>query len=595
MTTWFVDGLHGNDANAGTSAAAAFATLAKAASVMTAGDTVNVCATTTYTLTSSLTWPAGSAVSTISGANASGVVDGTSASIATATNGVSPFAMSGGAGGAGFNLAYLACSSTATSPGAAIAITSGFCGITANHCSFRGFSTLATGTSSSDAKSLYDCEVSGSTGIGLNINSAQLALDSCAIHSNAGGGTAVFTNQPVSVRDCEIYANGGHGFWTNGDYPGQTSLIGCTLANNAGDGYRDANATHARSLLFVNNVFYGNSGYGANTGSAPIVVLNAVNAYGANTSGARNNVPAGTGDLTLTANPFASAGNLTPNTTAGGGAVLRAAAYPGTFLDGTTSYRDVGAIQHQDAGAAQPPPTPTLSVVDKGDGTGATATISGGDSAASNAVYVSPVPGSGNAAFTLGATIAGNNPGNLSLSPGNYLAYAEATENGLDALPSNTVFFTTTAAGGTTSIRAAIYSYFATHSAITALVGSNPARVCPVHLPETFARPALLYARAVGGHEHVLTGSAGYALTRFKLECLGDTYAQCDALAEAVRQAADGAENKTIGGVTILGMTIDEEEGDQDDYYPPIDASDAGVYVIRLFYDVMYLESIPTP
>lgn len=99
-------------------------------------------------------------------------------------------------------------------------------------------------------------------------------------------------------------------------------------------------------------------------------------------------------------------------------------------------------------GGGTPPSTPTLSVADKGDGTGATATIAGGDAGASNAVNVSPLPSAtGNVAYAQAATIAGNGSGALVLTPGTYLAYAEASENGLTSLPSNTLVFRTTGGG----------------------------------------------------------------------------------------------------------------------------------------------------
>lgn len=98
-----------------------------------------------------------------------------------------------------------------------------------------------------------------------------------------------------------------------------------------------------------------------------------------------------------------------------------------------------------------PPPTPTLSVADKGDGTGATATITGGDAGASNAVYVAtaPIAGGVNVGWTLAATIAGNGSAALALANGFYVARAIATENSLTSLPSNEPAFTTT--GGAAS------------------------------------------------------------------------------------------------------------------------------------------------
>ncbi|HWB13342.1 MAG TPA: hypothetical protein VG826_29220 [Pirellulales bacterium] len=103
-----------------------------------------------------------------------------------------------------------------------------------------------------------------------------------------------------------------------------------------------------------------------------------------------------------------------------------------------------------EGGGSSPPPAPALSVVDNANGTGATATIAGGDAGASNAVYTSPLPAAlGSLSWTQKATIGGNNSGALSLANGLYLAYAEATEGGLCSLPSNTVVFRVT--GGSTT------------------------------------------------------------------------------------------------------------------------------------------------
>jgi len=57
--------------------------------------------------------------------------------------------------------------------------------------------------------------------------------------------------------------------------------------------------------------------------------INANNAYGSNTNGARNGIPVGTNDVTLTANPFnnAGSGDFSLNGTAGGGAACKGAGF----------------------------------------------------------------------------------------------------------------------------------------------------------------------------------------------------------------------------------------------------------------------------
>lgn len=100
------------------------------------------------------------------------------------------------------------------------------------------------------------------------------------------------------------------------------------------------------------------------------------------------------------------------------------------------------------SGGSTPPPQPTLTVTDLGNGTGATATIAGGDAGASNPVMVAPLPRAlGNVAWSLGTTINGNNSGTLGLANGTYLAQVQAAESGLYSLESNTVFFQVTGGG----------------------------------------------------------------------------------------------------------------------------------------------------
>lgn len=102
------------------------------------------------------------------------------------------------------------------------------------------------------------------------------------------------------------------------------------------------------ALDLMANSFYGCGAYGVslpNYATAAdgdkVVYRNYLNAYGNNTSGNLNHLSAGIGDITLTADPLTdyANGNYAPNTTAGGGALLRGAASLG---------QDIGAVQHRD-------------------------------------------------------------------------------------------------------------------------------------------------------------------------------------------------------------------------------------------------------
>lgn len=155
-------------------------------------------------------------------------------------------------------------------------------------------------------------------------------------------------------------------------------VIGCTFYNNAVDwnqasigsvifiGNNFASSTGAESVLpsntnnnvmgFVarNNIWYGAAGYGINNTNATPNNLGFVsatskgNAYGSNASGNQNWVA---NDITLSADPWTgrTSADYTLNATAGGGADLKGAGFPGVGLVGT-GYADVGAVQSQGTG-----------------------------------------------------------------------------------------------------------------------------------------------------------------------------------------------------------------------------------------------------
>lgn len=141
------------------------------------------------------------------------------------------------------------------------------------------------------------------------------------------------------------------------------------------------------------------------------------------------------------------------------------------------------------------------------------------------------------------------------------------------------------------SIRSALFTYLAGKAGVTAIVGTSPVRIYPVVRPQGGDMPALTYARMSGGHDHNLQGSSGTAIPTFELDCFGDTYAQADALAEAIRQVMQGFSG-TMGSVAVKSVILDDES---DGYDPPEDDSDRGAFYISLKYRIRYTESIPTP
>jgi hypothetical protein len=141
------------------------------------------------------------------------------------------------------------------------------------------------------------------------------------------------------------------------------------------------------------------------------------------------------------------------------------------------------------------------------------------------------------------------------------------------------------------SIRSALRTYLFADAGIAAIAGP---RICPVKLPQGLPRPALIYRRArkEGDHAHYLSGAAGHASALFEITAAADSYSAADALAEAVRQALDGAQNLTVAGTTIRNAClIDEEDG----FAEPIDGGDDGVFFTTLIYELLYTETVPSP
>ena len=103
----------------------------------------------------------------------------------------------------------------------------------------------------------------------------------------------------------------------------------CTFYNNTLDGLRilghSGSQPEKASVTVENCIFVSNGGYGINyTYSDNASLFIGPNAYYNNTSGQRNNIPAHSDDVTMTADPFSDAAgdDFSLNTAAGGGALI---------------------------------------------------------------------------------------------------------------------------------------------------------------------------------------------------------------------------------------------------------------------------------
>jgi len=144
--------------------------------------------------------------------------------------------------------------------------------------------------------------------------------------SNTGASTdgfAIDASNAIKIRHCVAYGNGRDGFRSvaSNDY-----FVDCISYGNTGNGFH---STGTQNTGVITNCAAGGNGTNFNASVSSLGINN----------------------ITLSADPFTNAagGNFALNSTAGGGALLKALAYP-SALPGisTSNYQDIGAAQHQE-------------------------------------------------------------------------------------------------------------------------------------------------------------------------------------------------------------------------------------------------------
>lgn len=186
------------------------------------------------------------------------------------------------------------------------------------------------------------CSATGCSSVAPFSNSA--ACVSCVAYSNTISGFAVAT-----AIACLSYSNSGgssSGFAGAGGTP---CLVNCVAYGNGLDGF----VPTGNSAILQNCVAEGNTGAGFNLASTGGGSHRLQHCAGYNNSGGNVSASSGihvevSGFITGSATFFVAAGSgdFSLNTTAGGGAALRGAGYPGALPGGlTTGYLDVGVAQ----------------------------------------------------------------------------------------------------------------------------------------------------------------------------------------------------------------------------------------------------------
>ena len=122
---------------------------------------------------------------------------------------------------------------------------------------------------------------------------------------------------------------------------------------------------------------------------------------------------------------------------------------------------------------------------------------------------------------------------------------------------------------------------------LVSLVGN---RISLDKWPQSFDEPAIIVSRITGGHEHQLSGSAGYAMPIMHVMCFARPAPLANRLRDTVRLALQGFSG-IVGQTRFMSvMFIDETHS----YEPDTDANDRGSFGRLLSFDVQYEELIPT-
>lgn len=367
MALFYVDNVNGNDGNAGTSEALAKATLAAGIALLAAGDTLYIQAGANYSHAATVTINKKGDTSagrvTIEGyTTVPGARDGRPV-ITSATNSVPILTLSD----ADYvTLRHLNITHTAAARGDGIDGASTVSErVRIEDCVIDGCQIGLDDGFGWPKVTLYATEIKNCVGTAVFLTDAGDAnIFGCHIHDNGADGIRCeFANaaDSIAIESSVIEGNVSAGIiFTYSVAQSITVIRSNTIRENGSYGVRFNHASNVPNLAFDNNIIYGNGAFGVSVActAAEIggrLMSNSYNAYGDNTSGARETIPAGLGDITLTADPFTSASDSSLNNTAGGGTLVRNTGFPGVIPgNATAGYKDVGALRHQDAGGAGP-------------------------------------------------------------------------------------------------------------------------------------------------------------------------------------------------------------------------------------------------
>jgi hypothetical protein len=281
--------------------------------------------------------------------------DGTRALITTATNGVDLLHVGNNGLGIYFTIDNCNFSSTAGTPANGIVKSTNNGPLYIRNSKLSGFTIGINGNNGSgiaqfSVLALENVEIASCSTAGVDMDTGLLTLGPGTYIHNCTGEGILGTSAMNTVGYSVVLDSNGYGVYENG---GLVSLTNSVASNSTTDG---VNIQGTGVIASVGTVYYGNGAYGLDLSSVTTLAAYTNNAYGANTSGTLTGITLPSGatanDVTLSANPFTSSSNFALNSTAGGGASLKTAGFPGTAPFGSSTSLSIGALQAGSAGSS---------------------------------------------------------------------------------------------------------------------------------------------------------------------------------------------------------------------------------------------------
>lgn len=285
--------------------------------------------------------------------------NGTAPLITTATNSIDLFTFTGGGTASGSTVFQdISFSNTAGTRATALTANggSGFnFPIVLINDTFDGFSNAIYGGGTFGFYSIqaYNSVFKNTTARAIDNNTGAtlpVLVENCTFLTIGSDAIRVHGGQQF-IRDSSFSGITGIGYYVSSSTASITDFEGNSLQTVTGNGFQLDALTAGTQLIFKNNIIYAAAKAVVITtlAAGSTIAVNRNNAYGGNGSG-NTNFAAGAGDVSLSNNPFTSSTNFALNSNATGGALAKAAGFPGTSLQGTVGFLDIGAFQSQASG-----------------------------------------------------------------------------------------------------------------------------------------------------------------------------------------------------------------------------------------------------